>query len=164
MTKIFNFKKRKDFLRVAKGFHVATHNMVLQAARSLSSSSDIYVGYTSTKRIGNAVIRNKSRRRLRAVIREVLVKHAKPQVDYVFIARSTTATCCFNELCRDVIYALKRINKNFSQQPENNTEENSVVCKADIYSNSKNHTLDSSPANVAIPSNNDMSVADKSHI
>lgn len=121
MTKILTFKKRKDFLRVAQGFHVATHNMVLQAAQSLSGSADnIMVGYTTTKRIGNAVIRNKSRRRLRAIVREVLQTYALPQVDYVFIARNTTASCCFKELRGDVVYAIKRINKNFmSPQKEN---------------------------------------------
>ena len=65
MVKIFTFKKRKDFLRVAKGAYVATHNMVLQAAPSLLETDDIWVGYTATKKIGNAVKRNKSKRRLR---------------------------------------------------------------------------------------------------
>ena len=109
MTKILTFKKRKDFLRVAQSFHVATHNMVLQAAHSLSAMPDIMTGYTATKRIGNAVIRNKSKRRLRAIARDVLPH-------YVFIARISTAKCNFKELKNDVIYAIKRINKNFTPQ------------------------------------------------
>lgn len=113
MTKIFVFKKRKDFLRVAGGFHVATYNMVLQAAQSLSCSEDIFIGFTATKRVGNAVIRNRSKRRLRAVVYDVLPKYALPKTDYVFIARISTAGCNFKELRRDVIYAIKRINKNF---------------------------------------------------
>lgn len=98
MTKILTFKKRKDFLRVAQSFHVATHNMVLQAAHSLSAMPDIMTGYTATKRIGNAVIRNKSKRRLRAIARDVLPHYAAPGVDYVFIARISTAKCNFKEL------------------------------------------------------------------
>lgn len=113
MVKIFTFKKRKDFLRVAKHSFVATHNMVLQAAPSVSDVDDIMVGYTATKKIGNAVKRNKSKRRLRAVVREVLVKYAMPHVDYVFVARLSTATCDYNELKSDTVYAIKRINKNF---------------------------------------------------
>ena len=118
MAKIFTFKKRKDFLRVAAQFYVATHNMVLQAAHSLSETDDIFVGYTSTKKIGNAVKRNKSRRRLRAVVREVLKDYAHPHVDYVFIARNTTVDCDFSELKKDTIYALKKINKNFLKADE----------------------------------------------
>ena len=113
MTKILTFKKRKDFLRVAKGAYVAAHNIVLQATPSLSETDNIMVGYTATKRIGNAVIRNKSKRRLRAIVSSVLIKYALPHIDYVFIARNTTADCDFQELLRDTIYAIKKINKNF---------------------------------------------------
>ena len=132
MTKIITFKKRKDFLRVAQGFHVATHNMVLQATQSLSCSSNIYVGYTSTKRIGNAVIRNKSRRRLRAIVREVLRTYALPQVDYVFIARNTTASCCFKELRGDVVYAIKRINKNFMPPQKENGQNDAPLLQENL--------------------------------
>lgn len=111
MIKILTFKKRKDFLRVAKGSYIATHNMVLQAAPSLSVSDNIMVGYTATKKIGNAVIRNKSKRRLRAIAADVLEKLALPHVDYVFVARLSTADCDFSELKRDTIYAIKKINK-----------------------------------------------------
>ena len=120
MTKILTFKKRKDFLRVAQGSYVATRNMVLQAAPSLSKTDNIMVGYTATKKIGNAVIRNRSKRRLRAVVREVLIKYAFEGIDYVFIARNSTAECDYKELKQDTIYALKRINKNFL--PQNKTQ------------------------------------------
>ncbi len=119
MTKIIVFKKRKDFLRVAQAFYVATHNMVLQAAPSLSETDNLFVGYTATKKIGNAVCRNRSKRRLRAIVREVLKTYALPHVDYVFIARNSTATCLYAELKKDTIYAIKRINKNFIQNSDN---------------------------------------------
>lgn len=121
MKKILTFKKRKDFLRVAKGLFVATHNMVLQATFSLSNNDVINVGYTATKRIGNAVIRNRSKRRLRAVVQECLLDYALPNVDYVLIARLSTHNCDFAELKRDTIYAIKRINKNLIDQsnPQN---------------------------------------------
>ena len=118
MAKIFTFKKRKDFLRVASGYHIVTHNMVLQSTRSLSETDDIWVGYTATKRIGNAVCRNKSKRRLRAVVREVLPKCALPNVDYVFIARNSTASCPFEELRQDTVYAIKKIHKNFVESSD----------------------------------------------
>ena len=134
MTKILTFKKRKDFLRVAQSFHVATHNMGRQAAHSLSAMPDIMTGYTATKRIGNAVIRNKSKRRLRAIARDVLPHYAAPGVDYVFIARISTAKCNFKELKNDVIYAIKRINKNFTPQKVESREtpcDDAVLVKPD---------------------------------
>ena len=122
MTKILTFKKRKDFLRVAQGQYVATHNMVLQATRSLFDDENIRVGYTATKKIGNAVIRSKSKRRLRAIVREVLIPNALNHIDYVFIARKGTAECDFKELKKDTIYALKKINKMFIENTIVNNE------------------------------------------
>lgn len=121
MAKIFTFKKRKDFLRVASECHVVTHNMVLQATRSLSETDDIWVGYTATKRIGNAVCRNRSKRRLRAIVREILPKYAVANIDYVFIARNSTADCPFDELKKDTVYALKKIHKNFIEDSDNSS-------------------------------------------
>ncbi len=122
MTKILTFKKRKDFLRVAQGQHVATHNMVLQATRSLFDDENIRVGYTATKKIGNAVIRSKSKRRLRAIVREVLIPNSLNHIDYVFIARTGTAGCDFRELKKDTIYALKKINKIFIENKDTNDD------------------------------------------
>ena len=113
MVKILTFKKRKDFLRVASGHYIATHNVVVQAARSLFEDDYIRVGYTATKKIGNAVFRNKSKRRLRAVAREVLDQYALASIDYIFIARNSTAVCKYSELKQDAVYALKKLNKNF---------------------------------------------------
>lgn len=125
MKKILTFKKRKDFLRVAKGFYVPTHNLVLQATRSLSETDVIMVGYTATKKIGNAVVRNLSKRRLRAIARELLPLFAKDNIDYVFIARNSTASCDFSELRKDTSYALKKINKMFIEESLKN--ENTTI-------------------------------------
>jgi ribonuclease P protein component len=119
MAKLLTLKKRKDFLRVAKGFHVATRNMVLQATLSVFDDDNIWIGYTATKKIGNAVKRSRSKRRLRAVVREVLPYHALDNVDYIFIARNSTAECDFNDLKQDTIYALKKISKNFLSKETN---------------------------------------------
>lgn len=98
--------------------------MVLQATRSLYNGDVIFVGYTATKKIGNAVIRTKSKRRLRAIVREILKDNALSNVDYVFIARKSTADCCFSELKRDVLYALKRINKEILNEGNSNDTKN----------------------------------------
>jgi ribonuclease P protein component len=132
MPKILTFKKRKDFLRVAAGFHVVTHNLVLQATRSLCDTEDIWVGFTATKKIGNAVCRNRSKRRLRAIAREALASWAASHVDYVFIARNSTFCCDYSELLQDAIYAIKKINKNFLI-PE--TDANTSSCDGVILKN-----------------------------
>ena len=98
--------------------------MVLQATRSLSETDDIWVGYTATKKIGNAVCRNRSKRRLRAVVREILPKYNLSNIDYVFIARNSTADCVFDELRRDTIYALKKIHKNFIEDSDSSADLN----------------------------------------
>lgn len=120
MTKILTLKKRKDFLRVAKDQYIVTYNMVVQATRSLCNDNTVRVGYTATKKIGNAVVRAKSKRRMRAIARELSGNYLLCNVDYVFIARLGTATCEYADLKRDAVYAIKRINKNFL--PENNSK------------------------------------------
>jgi len=111
MSAFLKIKKRKDFVRAAKiGEKVVTTSIVLQAARSLSESSIApKFGFTTTKKIGHAVVRNRARRRLRAIVRE-LYDLAKENTEYVLIARRDTATCDFEILRRDLKYALQRIN------------------------------------------------------
>ena len=113
--KVLAARRARGRKKLAQAFYVATHNMVLQAALSLSETDNLFVGYTATKKIGNAVCRNRSKRRLRAVAHEVLPVYALPNVDYIFIARNSTASCPYSELKKDTIYAIKRINKNFIQ-------------------------------------------------
>lgn len=108
---ILTLKKRKDFLRVAcKGERVITSTLVLQAAQTLSAPTDAsYVGYTTTKKIGKAHIRNRARRRMRAAVRLLFPSLAQPQMSYVLIGRYNTADCAFSKLCKDLTYALKKI-------------------------------------------------------
>jgi ribonuclease P protein component len=63
------------------------------------------------KKIGNAVVRNRVRRRLRAVAREVLAPIAMSGVDYVFIGRATTATSSWSELVTEVEKSLKYLHR-----------------------------------------------------
>ena len=72
MTAVLKIKKRKDFLRVAKqGLKMVTSTVILQAAQSLSVSETApKIGFTTTKKLGKAHIRNRARRRMRAALRE----------------------------------------------------------------------------------------------
>lgn len=68
------------------------------------------IGYTVTKKLGNAVVRNRIKRRLREAVRASAPKSAKPQHDYVLIARHKALTCNFAELTREMEFAFSRIN------------------------------------------------------
>lgn len=124
MTEILILKKRKDFIRVAnQGFKMVTSGLILQAARSLSIPEDnAHLGYTVTKKIGKANLRNRTKRRLRAAAREVFPKNALSQFDYVLIGRFNTAEIDFIELKKNMSWALRKINKLLQPQETQNEE------------------------------------------
>lgn len=69
---------------------------------------DMRVGFTVSKKVGNAVVRNRARRRLRAVAAELLAEHARPGNDYVLIGRAGTPERPFAALRGDLLKALER--------------------------------------------------------
>ncbi len=85
--------------------------VILQAAPSLCKEKVPFkVGFTTTKKIGSAVVRTRTRRRLRAVVREVFPNRAMDNVEYVLIGRYNTANCPYKDLKSDVKWALKKAN------------------------------------------------------
>jgi ribonuclease P protein component len=100
--------RRRDFLAAAKAMSQAMPGVVVQA-RVRGDDKTACVGFTCTKKLGNAVIRNRIRRRLREAARLVLPQAARPGFDYVLIGRATTATRGFEALQKDIISALSRI-------------------------------------------------------
>lgn len=118
MSQFLILKKRKDFLRAANDVSFVCSNVIVQAARPLSDAPNraARIGFTATKRLGKAHIRNRTKRRLRAVVREYYEKYMLPNVDYVLIGRYATYCCAYKELKADVKYALKRINKIIVQE------------------------------------------------
>ena len=66
----------------------------------------IGAGFTATRKIGGAVIRNRAKRRLREIVRLLLPLHGQPGIDYVFIARATTPDRDWSRLVGDVESAL----------------------------------------------------------
>ena len=67
------------------------------------------VGYTASRRIGNAVARNRAKRRLRAAVAHVMPASAQRGSDYVVIARAATLTRPFDALTGDLAAALARV-------------------------------------------------------
>jgi ribonuclease P protein component len=66
-------------------------------------------GFTATKKLGNAVVRNRIRRRLKEAVRLAAPDHARPDCDYVLIAREAAATRPFAALEKDLVAALAAI-------------------------------------------------------
>jgi len=112
MSAFLKLKKRKDFVRAAKvGEKVVATSVILQAAQSLSDVSVApKFGFTTTKKLGHAVVRNRIRRRMRAAVRE-LHTEARGNTEYVLIGRRLTANCDFDILRRDLKYALHKVNR-----------------------------------------------------
>ncbi|USG61760.1 ribonuclease P protein component [Sneathiella marina] len=105
-------KKRADFLRVASVRRKwAAPGLVLQAACDTAEQNTgrVRVGFTVTKKVGNSVIRNRVKRRLRAVAQDVIPGHAIPGWDYVLIGRQMTINRDFRDLQTDLRTALKKV-------------------------------------------------------
>ena len=108
-------KRRAEFLRVAASRRKwAAPGLILQAAPAEpeadgASAHTIRVGFTCSKKVGNAVARNRAKRRLRAAAREVIGVEAAPSHDYVLIGRTETLRRPYALLLQDLRTALKRV-------------------------------------------------------
>lgn len=119
--KLGRLKKRSEFLKVAgSGRKWVASGFVLQArqrptgpetpgAETPVLGEDIRVGYTASRKVGNAVARNRAKRRLRAACGDVLQPSGQPGHDYVVIARSQTLTEPYQNLVADLTKGLRRL-------------------------------------------------------
>ncbi len=142
-------KTRPEFLKVAaSGAKWVTPGLVLQMRRRPASTGpastgpastatvtaadagaeQLRVGFTVSRKVGNAIRRNRARRRLRAVAAEVLPEHGRAGCDYVLIGRAGTLARRYADLIADLRTAIARIgtkgSKGRSRRPKSRADGN----------------------------------------
>jgi len=106
-------KRRPDFLRAARGRRVVRPGFILQGVQRPpddTAGDAIRIGFTCSKKVGNAVARNRAKRRLREIARMVVPGLGRPGWDYVLVGRAgATADLPFTRLYGDLESALRKI-------------------------------------------------------
>ncbi|MDZ4841343.1 MAG: ribonuclease P protein component [Hyphomicrobium aestuarii] len=134
---IVTLKSRAEFQRVRGGGRAALAGFVLEGKRrvptdavdqpAIQTAGQLQTdpdgprfGFTITKKLGNAVVRNRIRRRLKSALRELAGTHAASDMDYVVVARSPAFDQDFAALKTDLAEALRRVASGGKGKPGNN--------------------------------------------
>lgn len=101
-------RTRAQFLAVQSGLRATRATLTVEAKRR-SESGPIGFGLTASRKIGNAVVRNRARRRMRQAAHQLLPKHGLAGVDYVLVARQAAPDAPWGALLDDLQNALIRL-------------------------------------------------------
>ena len=107
-TVLHTLTKRQDFISASRGLKHSCETIIVQINKN--DLGIIRVGFTCSKKVGNAVVRNRAKRRLRAIAREALPNLGRLGFDYVLIGRyGSTVSTEFKILKNDFISALEAL-------------------------------------------------------
>lgn len=121
MSAVQTIPTRSGFIAArVKGHKALAKGILIQAVET--GKPEWRLGLTATKKIGNAVMRNRARRRLRALARHYLAPMARPGVDYVLIARYDTTVVAWDELAAGLPKALRYIHRCLDNAPSANSQ------------------------------------------
>lgn len=110
MKKVYRIQKRKDFVDISRfGVCFRTESVVVQCR--LNSVGSFRAGFTASKKVGNSVVRNRCKRRMRSVVDELCRKNLLISADYVFIARKKTFNVQWDILVGECVKAVEFLNK-----------------------------------------------------
>ncbi|MGR7995360.1 ribonuclease P protein component [Xanthobacter sp. ZOL 2024] len=101
-------RKRRDFVAAAKALRAGVPCFLMQG-RDRGDGGDVRIGFTVTKKTGNAVVRNRIRRRLREAVRGVVPAAGRAGHDYVLVAREAALHAPFETLVGEVERALRKL-------------------------------------------------------
>jgi ribonuclease P protein component len=109
--RLVTIKKRSDFLAANAGRRAAMPGFVLLVRDRGDDDPQMRVGFTVTRKIGNAVTRNRMKRRFRALASEIIPASGIPGSDHVMIGRSGGIERDFGLLRQDLAKALQRVSR-----------------------------------------------------
>ena len=128
MTRFVTIPSRAGFVAARNsGLKAVSAGFILQAAKT--DRPDWRVGLTATRKTGNAVRRNRARRRLRELAAAELAPYARTGTDYVIIVRATTATRPWSELVEDMGKALGYLHRKMDGKGKHGTRANTGTGK-----------------------------------
>jgi ribonuclease P protein component len=109
--RLATIKKRSDFLAANAGLRTTTPGFILLVRDRKDSDTSMRVGFTVTKKIGGAVVRNRMKRRFRALAREIVPAKGIPGADHVMIGRAKGIEREFALMCSELADALDKLQR-----------------------------------------------------
>jgi ribonuclease P protein component len=109
--RLVTLTKRADFRAANRGKRAPMPGFVLLVRPRGDEDETVRVGYTVTKKIGNAVVRNRMKRRFRALLRDTFPESAIPGADHVLIGRSSGIERDYASLSSELKRALAKLSK-----------------------------------------------------
>ncbi|WP_267381118.1 MULTISPECIES: ribonuclease P protein component [unclassified Sphingomonas] len=103
--------RRRDFLAANGGKRAPMPGFVLLVRARKDGDDTMRVGFTVTKKVGNAVVRNRMKRRLRSLARELLPENGIAGADHVLIGRNGGIERDYGDLRRELAKALGKVRR-----------------------------------------------------